>query len=138
MKILIAKETNQLRSGKVNAKLYPFWAEFYALAKEHQFIEINSKLNTKQLIELVNSVDCVISIDSFLPHFIKYHNLKPRVIVLWGQSDPLIFGYPDNINLLKDRKYLRPDQFGWWEDLNANNEAFVSPETLLGALNGII
>jgi hypothetical protein len=52
-------------------------------------------------------------------------------IVLWGQSDPLIFGHPENNNLLKDRKYLREKQFWWWEQCDYNAEAFVRPEEII-------
>jgi hypothetical protein len=54
----------------------------------------------------------------------------------FGQSDPNIFGYPGNINLLKDRSYLRPEQFlHWWhETVFYKEDAFVSAETVTETL----
>ena len=51
--------------------------------------------------------------------------------MLFGQSDPLIFGHPENINLLKDRKYLREQQFWWWEQCEYKEDAFVRPEEVI-------
>ena len=52
-------------------------------------------------------------------------------IVLWGPSDPLIFGHPENINLLKDRKYLVPNQFLIWEQQEYQSERFVKPNEVM-------
>jgi hypothetical protein len=61
------------------------------------------------------------------------HLGKPG-IVLWSVSDPEIFGYPENLNLLKDRKYLRKDQFAVWEAVTLDPETFVGPEEVYRAL----
>jgi hypothetical protein len=55
-------------------------------------------------------------------------------IVLWGQSDPRIFGHIENINLLKNNRYLRKDTFGTWGNVPYDAEAFVSPAEVLDAL----
>lgn len=124
MKILVVPGNVQ------NAKSYPYWERFLKLANKYEVKTINGILPDKEIIGLINWCDIWISIDSFLPHLAHYHKLK-RGIVLWGQSDPNIFGYPTNINLLKDRKYLRPDQFKWWKDEPHNPEVFVTPEEIL-------
>jgi hypothetical protein len=46
-------------------------------------------------------------------------------------SDPLIFGHPENINLLKDRNSLAANQFLWWENTEHNPNHFVKPEEIL-------
>jgi hypothetical protein len=72
------------------------------------------------------------SCDSFFQHFC-WDLGKPGVVV-FGQSDPNIFGHPENINLLKDRSYLRDKQFWIWEQAEYKEDAFVNPEVVLEAL----
>jgi hypothetical protein len=52
-------------------------------------------------------------------------------IVLWGISDPLIFGHPENTNLLKGREYLASNQFLWWEAHEFDADRFVKPDVVL-------
>jgi hypothetical protein len=121
MKILIC------RGNTKNAKSYPYWDELIKLLGSHEIKEISGILPEKKIIELVNWCDIWISIDSFLQHLVAYHKLK-KGIVIWGLSDPELFGYKSNINLLKDRKYLRPgiEQYLFWKDVPINKEAFIS------------
>ena len=51
-----------------------------------------------------------------------------------NESDPVIFGHPENVNLLKDRKYLREKQFWLWEQCEFNADAFVTSDVVLEAL----
>jgi ADP-heptose:LPS heptosyltransferase len=126
MKILICK-------GNPNAKSYPYWDELTG----HDIKVLEGKLSTQEIIDLVNWSDKWVSVDTFLPHFCAYHKLKPG-IVIFAKSDPEIFGYKHNINLLKDRKYLRAEQFKWWKDEPINKEAFVSIDILNGVLQDSI
>ena len=128
MKILINRGNVQ------NAKSYPYWEEFLKLAKDHEIIEIKGLLPIKDIVTLIEGCDKWISIDSFLPHLCKYLKLKPG-IVIWGKSDPLIFGYPENVNLVRDRKRLRPDQFRWWKDIKWDKDDFISADDLIKSLN---
>jgi hypothetical protein len=57
--------------------------------------------------------------------------------VIFSQSDPVIFGHPDNVNLLKDRKYLRELQFQTWMGVPYNEDAFVSPDEVVNAVSQI-
>ena len=127
MKILLCRGNIQ------NAKSYPddFWEEFLALIKDHEVKEITGILPEQEIIDLVNWSDKWVSIDSFLQHLCAYHKLKPGV-VLWGKSNPAIFGYKHNINLHKGR--FRPDQFRWWQDVKHDPNDFVSPEVLKNAI----
>jgi hypothetical protein len=59
-------------------------------------------------------------------------------IVLWSVSDPNIYGHPENINLLKDRSYLAKNQFLWWDFVEYNADAFVSPEEVIYNLHNNI
>lgn len=114
----------------VTPKSYPHWDRFLELAKGHDVHVLNGMLTIPEIIDQVNWCDVWISIDSFLPHLVAYYKLKPG-IVIWGLSDPLIFGHPENVNLLKDRKYLRSDQFHWWKDQPNVLDAFVEPEIIM-------
>ena len=127
MKILISRGNIQ------NAKSYPFWDELILLLKNHEIKEIKGILPEHEIIDLVNWSDEWISIDSFLPHLCAYHKLK-RGIVLWGKSDPELFGYQHNVNLLKDRKYLRPDQFSYWTGVVHNTDDFVSAQVVASVI----
>lgn len=138
MNIIISPYAQKLRPPKekeTNAKNYPYWPELLELLKGHEILQLgvqgekplitNCKFNfpLQSIERFVKDCDFFISIDSFLPHMAYY--LGKRGVVLWGQSDPNIFGYDNNLNILKDRKYLRPDQFNIWEPVKYNPDAFV-------------
>lgn len=128
MKILICK------GNLKNAKSYPDknWEDFLILAKDHEIKEIKGILKEQEIIDLVNWSDKWISTDSFLPHLVTYHKLKPG-IVLWGKSNPSIFGYSTNVNLSKGR--FRPDQFRHWVNIPHEPSDFVSASDLYKSLN---
>ena len=42
------------------------------------------------------------------------------------------------INLLKDRKYLRPDQYNVWEGVECDSECFVNPKTIITTIQGVL
>jgi ADP-heptose:LPS heptosyltransferase len=97
---------------------------------EQQLVDdFRPDLSLDQLKILLFQSKTWISVDSFFQHF-AWDLGKPG-IVLWGQSDPNIFGHPENINLLKDRKYLREKQFWLWEQCEYVEDAFVKPEEVL-------
>lgn len=150
MNIVLAPYSRPLRNGKENPKNYPHWAELVRRLRyaEHTLIQIGLEgepdigahkhhkgLPLKDIGNLIVAADTWISIDSWLQHMA--HHLGKPGIVLYGQSDPLIFGYPENTNLLKDRKYLRPRQFELWESAEYTEDAFVDAETVILALTDI-
>lgn len=121
-----------VRGNIQNAKSYPFWSEFIELIKnDWEIKEIQGILPENEILTMVKNADVVISVDSFLPHMIRFHNLDKKVIVLWGKSDPKVFGYKEHINLLKDRKFLRKEQFKWWKDVPYDENVFVRPEEVI-------
>lgn len=147
MKILIHPFSNDF-NGK-NAKNYPYWNNLIKKLKEkHEINQIGIKeeqiiegvtnfyknLNFNNLKKIVNEHDLWISIDSFLPHFCKCYNLK-NGIVIWGKSNPEIFGYKENVNLLKDKKYLRENQFDIWHNEEENKDAFVDINIILNEVS---
>jgi len=138
--IIIAPYAQKLRNGQNNPKNYPWWSELLELIKEPVIQvgvsdetplveDFRKNLSLEELKTLVIECRTWISVDSFFQHFAWDLN-KPG-IVLWGQSDPLIFGHPENTNLLKDRKHLREKQFWWWEQCEYNAESFVKPEEII-------
>lgn len=143
--IIISPYSKKLRNGKTNPKNYPYWKELIPLIKydtviqvgvtgEEQLVEeFHKDLNLQQLAELVDRCRTWISVDSFFQHFCW--DLGKPGIVLWGQSDPSIFGHSENLNLLKDRKYLREKQFWIWEQCEFREDCWVSPEEVAKQLN---
>ena len=142
--IIISPYAKALNNGKQNPKNYPYWKELIQLIdepivqvgieKEEQLVtDFRKNLSLKELGKLVDDCRTWISCDSFFQHF-AWHN-KKYGIVLWSVSDPIIFGHPENINLLKDRKYLADNQFLWWEFMDHDANKFVNPETVIESLN---
>lgn len=78
--------------------------------------------------QLVRECKTWVSVDSFLPH-LAHHEKKPG-IVIWARSDPRIFGYEENENIIKSYDYLRANQFGMWEEETYIPEAFPDPQTV--------
>jgi len=138
--ILISPYAKPLINGKNNPKNYPYWKELIAqideriiqvgVEGEEQLVpEFVKNLPIVRLKELIAECRTWIGCDSFFQH-LAWDCGKPGV-VLWSVSDPLIYGHPENINLLKDRSYLAPNQFLWWDFTEHNPDAFVKPEEVL-------
>jgi hypothetical protein len=63
------------------------------------------------------------------------HNYnRKQGVVIFSQSSPDIFGYKENVNLLKHKKYLREKQFWLWEQCEYNKDAFVTAEAVHAAV----
>ena len=90
---------------------------------------------------LVTNAVSWIAVDNFLQHFISSLGEYKPGMVLWSVSDPNIFGYSTNVNLLKSREYLRPNsaegqrrgmdnQFCKWDMAKYDPQAFLSAEEI--------
>lgn len=90
-------------------------------------------LPLEKIAELMKACDTWISVDNFWHHMAW--TLGQPGVVIFGSSDPSIFGHPENINLLKDRHFLRIRQFGLWSQENPNPEMFVGPEAVMSAVS---
>lgn len=154
MNILISPWAQKLPVDKAdyNPKNFPHWNETVKIIKQKlpdlKIIQLgggNSEVlvegvtetalnkSPAELLELAKNCDAWISVDSFFQHFCAYYKI-PNGIVIFGQSDPNIFGYPFNKNLLKSRSLLREDQFKhWWHTPN-KPEVFVDAETVAKTL----
>jgi ADP-heptose:LPS heptosyltransferase len=140
--IIISPYSKKLRTEKPqeNPKNYPYWKELISLIDrpivqvgvegEEQLVpDFRKNLSIPELSTLIMECQTWIGVDSFFQHLCW--DLGKPGIVLWGQSDPLIFGHPENTNLLVDRKYLREKQFWWWEQCEYKKECFVSPKEVV-------
>lgn len=153
--VIISPYAAKLRSGQNNPKNYPYWQELVQLLKNDGFRviqvgvageniiggvdEVKFSLSFDDLYKLIflnnYSNNEVISVDSFIPHFCSNCSELPRrSTVIWGQSDPNIFGYSHNLNLLKNRKYLRKEQFLFWENVPYIKESFLTAEEIFTKL----
>lgn len=149
MKIVISPYSAKLRSGNRNPKEFPYWSKLVSLLRKEGYEVLQLGITGETLIEgvdnaiidwpftkikdLINDVALWISCDSWLPHFCHCEKLKPG-IVLFGQSDPLVFGYPENTNLLRGGDFLRRFQFQTWEETEYQPAAFVYAEQVLDAV----
>ena len=109
-----------------SAKSYPYMQELCdILAKDYRLIQIGvgkeRRLNNCEhrfdmpLKDVELALKCAgffLSIDNFLHHAAHYFGVPG--IVIFGPSDPEIFGYKDQVNIIKDRSLLRKDQFGFY------------------------
>ena len=112
-----------------NEKNYPYWNNlmFGLAVRGWRLIQVGvdgeSKLDGCEykfnlelvlLEKLLLDVGHFIACDNFLHHMA--YSLGIEGVVLFGPSDPVIFGYPTQLNILKSRDYLRKDQFGFYKD----------------------
>ena len=147
--ILLFPWAKKLRNGKTNPKNYPFWKDVVKLLShkyhlvqcgvegEEQLVpDFRKNLKLKQMDELMDQCQTWVSVDSFGQHLGWDRNKKG--VAIWGQSDPLIFGHPENINLLKNRSFLREQQFWWWEQCEYKLDAFVGPAAVVNAVKTLL
>lgn len=146
--IIISPHSAWLANNKPNPKNYPWWGEVVALlkannlhtiqigvtneAKIYNIDEYHQDLSFQQLDELLDKAVTWISGDNFWQHHCKWKG-KPGVVI-FSLSDPVIYGHPENINLLKDRQYLRANQYAVWIESDYNKDAFVTPEEVVKAV----
>jgi hypothetical protein len=122
-------------------KSYPYWSDLVQLLKSQQYTVVQlgrlgeeiitgvddykQNLPLVEIQNLLSACKTWISVDNFLPHLANCITC-PSGIVIFGLSDPQIYGYDYNLNILKDRSFLRPDQFGSWFDIKPNLQAYKS------------
>lgn len=133
-------------------KDYPWWTdlisilnqtglyEFHQLSIREQpriagMAQYHDNLPYGKIVELINDCDFFISIDTFLPHIAQLY--KKRGFVIWGMGHPRFFGYMQNINILKDEKYVRPNDHTWgvWIDVKPQLECWHTPDIIANIIN---
>ena len=138
--ILIHPYAKPLRNGKTNPKNYPYWKQLISMinepiiqigveGEEQLVYDFRKNLPIPELRKLIQECRIWIGVDSFFQHLAW--DCKKQGIVLWSVSDPLIYGHPENINLLKSRDYLAQNQFLWWDFTEYNADSFVLPEEVV-------
>jgi ADP-heptose:LPS heptosyltransferase len=148
MKIIISPFSRPLRNNLPNAKDYPiqWWKSLVdELSKNNKVLQVgilgeepvckHVKFNAsmEELGKEIKNHDLFISVDNFFPHMASHYNING--IVIWGRSNPDIFGYKKFTNLIKDRSNLRANQFDVWEGVEYDENVFVSPDTVLSTVN---
>lgn len=146
--ILISPYSQKLRNGERNPKNFPSWeAVVYKLTTlGYEVIQVgvtgeesikgvkgvlfNSSLD--ELKKLILECQTWVGIDNFFPHLCNI--VGKSGVVVYSKSDPTIFGYSSNTNLLKDRKYLREFPFDIWEKISYDLEAFVTPSEVVAEI----
>ena len=146
MKIIISPYSSVLRTGLCNAKNFPWWPEVVArlVHDGHHVTQVGlpgevlvplaefMAPRLGELFTMVTKCDVWASVDNFMPHLCS-HTHK-RGVVIFSRSDPVIFGYPVNVNLLKSRSFLRPDQFGIWTECAFDPDTFVGVDQVVAAI----
>jgi ADP-heptose:LPS heptosyltransferase len=149
MKILISPYSAVLPNGNKNPKDYPYWKQLANLlfGLGHELYQIGTKdesticsvidkhykdLKMRDIKKLLDECDVWISVDNFFQHMAWYYD-KPG-FVLFGQSDPELFGHPENYNIYKDRKYFRPMQYDVWFNVQLRDDAFVDPGAVVSKI----
>jgi hypothetical protein len=145
--ILISPWARKTTDGTPSPKNYPYWGEVVqSLVKMRlEVIQVSCSgeesigapkrlddLSLSEVEKMIQECKVWISVDNFW-HHMAWTLGKPG-IVIFGSSDPVIFGHPENMNLLKDRRFLRTRQFGLWSQEKANNEIFVGPAVVVNAV----
>lgn len=143
--IIISPWAKELLSKKPNPKSPPinWWKSLVTkiqepiiqvgITGEKQLVsDFRLNLSIQDLKVLLNECRTFITIDSFFQHLAWDLN-KPG-IVIWGQSNPRIFGHDIHTNLLKDEKYLMEDQFLMWELITYREDCFVTPKEVIEKL----
>lgn len=150
-KIIISPWSRKTPNGQKCAKNYPFWPQLIQMLKKEGFETISigvageerlptdkhlENLSFNKLFNLLNECDTWVSVDNFFHHFASFY--KKKGIVLFSKSNPEIFGDKLNINLLKDKSFLRPTQFNFWNDEKLEEKSFVSPEIVLKSVISLV
>jgi hypothetical protein len=148
VKIIISPYSKKTIKGDSSPKDYPYWKELVSvLHKKHHIIQIGvnwerilegvheSKLNLtfKELEELTLSSDSFISVDNFYPHFCN--TIGKYGYVIWGPSNPSLYGYSKNVNILPSKPQFKTNQFGLWDKSDYNIHSFPNISTTLKYFN---
>jgi ADP-heptose:LPS heptosyltransferase len=146
--ILVSPWSRKTTEGGPNPKNYPHWDEVVRglSAAGHPAHQVSTAgepavpgcrlrsddLPLKALANLIRDCAAWVAVDNFFHHLAW--SVGRRGVVIFGPSDPEIFGHPENMNLLKSRRFLRARQFGLWSQVAPDPAAFVSPEEVVHAV----
>lgn len=146
--VVIHPYSHKIPNGKnENPKNYPHWPAVVDRLKKEGIHTIQIGVTGERLIgademlfnapydrleDVLEMADTFACVDSFFQHFARYNNRNG--VVVFGPSDPEIFGHPENVNLLKSRSVLRPNQFSTWAECEYKPDIFPEPEVVAEAI----
>lgn len=136
--------------GSMSAKTYPFWKDLIGLlhnnnhtltqigeiGEEKLVSDVRFNLQKKDHKKLLAEHDTFISVDTWYPHFA--HKLGRPGVVIWGKSDPAIYGYDTHFNIFKDRRYFRKEQFRIWSEEPYDANVFLTADKVLESVETCI
>ena len=140
---MISPWAKQLPDNKINPKNYPWWPQLISLLPqpvvqvgvtgEQQLVsDFRVNLNLSELAALIKSSNFWISCDSFVQHY-AWDLGKPGV-VLWGPSNPIIYGHPENLNITKGAQFQSKDQFLMWHLIENRTDWWYSPDQVVSQI----
>ena len=146
--IAFAPFSKKRTDGKRNAKDFPYWEDVvsklsdrcdiiqFAYGSETPLVKPDSVLSNMPLhyIEhfVTNDADMFLCVDNYMQHL--GHYVGKKGVVVYAQSDPRLFGYPENVNLYRDPMHFRKNQFLTWNQCDFSAEAFPSVAYVVGAV----
>jgi hypothetical protein len=148
--LVISPFSRVLINGKKNPKNYAHWGKVIPVLKEKYHLiqigiegeedlgchEFRKSASFSDIRLLISKSDGWLCVETFLMHM--GHLLGKRGVVIWHVCRPDLYGYTENINLVKDKKYFRPNQFDLFEDTPYNEEAHVAPKKVIEAVNTLL
>lgn len=137
-------------SRKVNAlgcaKDYPYWKTVVKELGRRGYATVQLGVTGERLLGCgsrifdlplnkmkgaIAGVDYFMSVDNFFPHFLVAKGIDLPGLVVWGPSDPEIYGYDRFVNLMKDKSKMRPDQYGYWHNVTYDNSGWPEPHDII-------
>lgn len=149
--ILISPWSRKTTDGKTSPKNYPHWPNLVVelrnlkmklvqVSQEGEMdIGADERLNDlplDRIYQLLTTARTWVSVDNFW-HHMAWTRKVPGVAI-FGPSDPEIFGHPENVNVLVDRRQLRKRQFGLWSQEACRPEIFPSPAVVMSAVRSLL
>lgn len=141
--------------GTRSPKEYPYWADVIRSLKGNgiYLMQVNktkfdpviegvegyiSDLPLEDVVGILSEHLTWIAVDNFAQHLSRFTNPLKRGIVVWGPSDPDLFGYPENFNIYKSREHFRPNQYDTWDRCLFPNEHWISVDELSNYITSMI
>jgi hypothetical protein len=145
--IVLSPWSKMMPDNRTNAKNYHRWVDVVSGLKLRNMHviqvglpgesivtgvdETRFGLRFSELETLVRNCTTWCSVDNFFHHFCAFIG-KPGVVV-WGKSDPLLFGHSMHTNIV-NRDKLRPLQFELWKNEPFDPTVFPEPHTVIDAV----
>ena len=151
--IAFAPFSKKRTDGKQNAKDYPYWQEVisnlsdecnimqFVYGNEPVIVNIEDQVLRNMPLHFIehfvaNDADMFLCVDNYMQHLSHY--VGKRGVAVYGQSNPHIFGYSENVNLYRDAMHFRKYQFQTWQQCDFKAEAFPRAAYVIGAVRDML